>query len=279
MSEILVLEDNVSLAASYRTDLSHSGFKVHSAESVEEALQILETNLSILAVLTDYRLKDGDGLSLVTLFRLRNPTRSWVEFVIVTGHGTLEIAQLAIHAEIRQFLTKPVEPLVLTRALQTAAESARLRQRAIMARDTISSSLSDIFDAVSSLNTKNKVIQTKDKEVAPDYRSLASNLLALEMRRQAMLTAIGISEREWIVLIQVYNAIVKNKFITLKSAAYDLSLPLSTLIRLVNELCERGYLNRHSDPLDGRRSFIELTPKGSSAVETAIKSDYTINLT
>lgn len=277
MSEILVVEDNVSLAASYCSDLSQSGFNVHSADTIEAALQILETHHSILVVLTDYRLRDGDGLSLVTLFRMRNPNRSWVEFVLVTGHGTLEIAQLAIHAEIRQFLTKPVAPPVLTRAIQTAAESAQSRQRTMMARDTLSNNLSDILDAVSSLIPTNKVIQTNGKEVAPDYRSLASNLLALEMRRHAILTTIGISEREWIVLIQVYNTIINHKFITLKSAAYDLSLPLSTLIRIVNELCERGYLNRRVDPLDGRRSFIELKTKGGSAVEAVIKSDYTIN--
>jgi len=271
---ILVVEDNRSLAATYHEELSELGENILVSHTIESALKSLENHQSILAVLTDYRLQDGDGLSLVSLFRLRNPNRPWVEFIIVTGHGTLEVAQLAINADVRQFLTKPVASSVLKRALTRAVETAEARQRAMMAKDTLSQSLNDIFQVMSSLNPIDTGHTSPADVDGSDYKGLASSMLDLEKRRHAILLKAAITEREWLILIQVYVSTETHKSISLKSAAYDLAVPLSTLVRIVNELCEMGYLNRRIDPDDARRSFLELTTDGRNATESVLRESY-----
>jgi len=77
MAKILVVDDEPLLVEVLCEELSRAGYEVISATSGNGARRILESE-SVDLVLTDSRMKDGDGLGLLDWIRERHPTRPYV---------------------------------------------------------------------------------------------------------------------------------------------------------------------------------------------------------
>jgi DNA-binding NtrC family response regulator len=126
MSErrILLVDDEDDVRLPLRRFFEKSGYQVAEAASVADAEQAFRSARPDVALL-DYSLPDGDGLEL--LRRLKNLDGS-VPAVILTAHGSIEIAVSAIKEGAEQFFTKPVElPAVLV-VVERLLENQRLRQ-------------------------------------------------------------------------------------------------------------------------------------------------------
>ena len=54
----------------------------------------------------DFSLPDADGLEVLRLLKAQDPT---LPVILLTGHGTIDLAVKAIKEGAEQFLTKPVE--------------------------------------------------------------------------------------------------------------------------------------------------------------------------
>jgi len=127
---VLVVDDERDMCALLESGLGRRGFRVSSAATGPEALQILDERPQE-AVLLDLRLGPEDGLALCRSFVTRHPS---LPVVVVTGHGSMEAAVGAIRAGAYDFTTKPVEmdglALLLARAVRhhrLQSEVARLR--------------------------------------------------------------------------------------------------------------------------------------------------------
>jgi DNA-binding MarR family transcriptional regulator len=68
----------------------------------------------------------------------------------------------------------------------------------------------------------------------------------------------------WMLLLVLSEAFQVGQEITIKGAAYQAGLPLSSALRRLNEMCSEGLILRRGDPGDARRSFVSLTPSGQS---------------
>jgi DNA-binding MarR family transcriptional regulator len=70
----------------------------------------------------------------------------------------------------------------------------------------------------------------------------------------------------WDILLDLYRAHLAQQRICVTSVCFGAGVPVSTALRWLNALEERGLARRSQDPLDGRRFFVELTEKGATAM-------------
>ena len=141
---ILLVEDEPLIRRSLGHFFEKEGHVVLEATSVAEAQRVLQRSRPDAAVL-DYQLPDGDGLALLQALRGIDAT---VPAVVLTAHGSIDLAVRAMKEGAEQFLTKPVELPTLLLLLQRAVENRRNRQstlagRSRAARETIDPFLGD----------------------------------------------------------------------------------------------------------------------------------------
>ena len=103
MDPILVVDDEEDLVANYERLLRRSGYRVVSAGSRGAGLVIVERE-PLALVITDLRLRDGDGLELVRA-ALRRPTPT--PSIVVTGFASETSRSASLAAGASAYLAKP----------------------------------------------------------------------------------------------------------------------------------------------------------------------------
>jgi DNA-binding NtrC family response regulator len=128
---VLVVEDDEAERRALSTILKSEGLTVLGAESADKALGYVDENLDV--VLSDLHMGDVSGLDLLNLWKKRKPD---TQFILLTGHSSVNSAVEAIKAGAFDYVTKPVnvtELLVLiNRAIDLVnkdREIDRLRRR------------------------------------------------------------------------------------------------------------------------------------------------------
>ncbi len=137
---ILVVDDEPHLCELLTYRLEHHGYRVTTELSARGALEALEQT-SIDAIILDLRLEDADGLEVLTEVQKRSPD---VPVVMLTAHGTIETAVLAIQRGAYGFLTKPFQDYELLQKLAHAVESGRLKREVAGLRRIVGDTSSDI---------------------------------------------------------------------------------------------------------------------------------------
>lgn len=99
---ILVVDDDAAVREALSAALA-ARYVVHAAASGDEACAILRTQ-PIAAVVLDAVLRQEHGLDLLDRFR----KLSSAHIVILTGHGTEDLAVRALRARVSEYLKKPV---------------------------------------------------------------------------------------------------------------------------------------------------------------------------
>ena len=121
---VLLVDDDPGTRKVGRANLGLEGFEVIVASSANEALsRLAETDP--LAVVTDLRLPDVDGLSLLESMRAARPN---LPVVLVTGHASVETAVEAMRKGALHYVTKPVRWDELSLILRHAVEGERVRR-------------------------------------------------------------------------------------------------------------------------------------------------------
>jgi two-component system, NtrC family, response regulator HydG len=119
---ILVVEDDTENRTAIVKVLEGAQYEVRETDNGQQALDILnDENIDI--VVTDLRLPIMDG---VELLKRTKAIDQEIEVIMITGHGTVEIAVEAIKEGAYDFITKPVKKAQLLRAVEKAAEKQYL---------------------------------------------------------------------------------------------------------------------------------------------------------
>lgn len=121
---VLLVEDDAVVLSSIQRYFERYGHETLTAGSVAEAQNILQRTLPDAAIV-DYQLPDGDGI--VVLQTLRTSDLS-IPAIILTSHGSIDLAVRAIKEGAEQFLTKPVELPALLLLVERAVENRRMYQ-------------------------------------------------------------------------------------------------------------------------------------------------------
>jgi DNA-binding NtrC family response regulator len=123
---ILIVDDepfNLDLLTQELTDL---GYAVARARSGPEALEATEASRPEL-VLLDYMMPGMSGLDVLRELRARE---SDLAVVMITAHGSIDVAVEAMKLGARDFITKPFEPAHMALVVQRALEHGRLTRDA-----------------------------------------------------------------------------------------------------------------------------------------------------
>ncbi len=125
MPSVLVVEDSRTQSTQIRLMLKHAEFEVYLAENGREALDVLKTHTPDV-VLTDLQMPEMDGLELVQVLREKYPQ---LPVVLMTQHGSEEIALDALRGGAASYLPKNQLHHFLVATLDDILESARLAHR------------------------------------------------------------------------------------------------------------------------------------------------------
>src|SRR5215470_5190646 len=121
---ILVVEDDGESRAAMLKILEGVGYKTMEADNGQQALDlVLEDDIDILV--TDLRLPVMDGVELLKRAKSANQE---IEVILITGHGTVEVAVEAIKEGAYDFITKPIKKAQLLHAVEKAAEKQYLQR-------------------------------------------------------------------------------------------------------------------------------------------------------
>jgi DNA-binding NtrC family response regulator len=127
---LLIVEDEDVLRLTIRHFFRERGFEVLEASRVSEALAVIGLTRPDIAILDD-SLPDGTGLELLPRLKAIDTT---LPAIVLTGHGSIELAVAAIKAGAEQFLTKPLEMAALAVVVDRLLEQCRLRKVTAVAR-------------------------------------------------------------------------------------------------------------------------------------------------
>ena len=117
---ILIVDDEPNVRLVLSTALQSVGYEVVEAEDGERALaQLANPNNGVDLVLLDLLMPRMDGMTLLS--RLRK-AGSIVPVVILTAHGSIPEAVMAMKLGAIDFLTKPIRPEALRRAVADVIE-------------------------------------------------------------------------------------------------------------------------------------------------------------
>ncbi|WP_396626203.1 sigma-54-dependent transcriptional regulator [Luteitalea sp.] len=130
---LLLVDDEGAFRRGVAEYLSGAGFEVTEASTVAEALEQLE-GFAFDVVLTDLRLPDGEGTTVLEAARARYPE---IVVLVVTGHGSIRAAVEAIRQGAADFVTKPFQLAELDLALGRALERQRLREENTYLREQL----------------------------------------------------------------------------------------------------------------------------------------------
>lgn len=138
MATILLVDDEAQMRKPIRAYLMRKEYTVIEAETAQEAEGIIHSS-SVDAAVLDYALPDGNALQL--LAKIRQVDKN-LPVIVLTGHGSIELAVQAIKEGAEQFLTKPVQLAALETMLERCLENQVSRQalriaKAQQARESI----------------------------------------------------------------------------------------------------------------------------------------------
>ncbi len=126
-SRILLVEDDAAARLGVHAYMESYGYEIDEADSCAAALAKLNTDVADL-VLLDYALPDGTA---VDLLRKMKANGIEVPVIVLTGHGSIELAVTAIKEGAEQFLTKPIElaslAVVVDRVIEHQQNSRRVK--------------------------------------------------------------------------------------------------------------------------------------------------------
>ena len=122
MPTILIIEDDLTFGLMIQKWLNRKGFAANKASTLREARHLLEKTTPDL-ILSDLRLPDGDGISLLSQLREEGLT---TPFIVMTSYAEVENAVLAMKAGATDYIAKPFPPDLLLEKISEALQSSRL---------------------------------------------------------------------------------------------------------------------------------------------------------
>ncbi|HLL73523.1 MAG TPA: sigma-54 dependent transcriptional regulator [Pyrinomonadaceae bacterium] len=131
--KILVIDDESSITGALEMILGEQGYEVQTAASMSEARRLLNGRAFDL-VFTDLRLPDTNGLEVLNYIKAENPD---TEVILMTAHGSLEVAISAIKKGAYYYVEKPFTPDEIVMLTERALQFAGIKQENRVLKSTL----------------------------------------------------------------------------------------------------------------------------------------------
>lgn len=120
---VLIVDDEKDIRESLREVLEEEGYSVTVAGSVAEARTVVLAKID--TALLDIRLGDGDGIELLAEYRAQRPD---LPVIMITGHGSVDLAVDAFRKGAYEFLEKPLRLMQVKACVRNSVQTVKLQQ-------------------------------------------------------------------------------------------------------------------------------------------------------
>ena len=170
--KILIIDDEDFILQLSSDILSKSDYAVSTASDGRQGIKLLDNDRFDL-ILTDIKMPNITGLDVIRHVRTSNKE---MPIIVITGHGTLDIAIDSLRLGAQGFILKPFTPAELRNAVTEALEKTRLlseniRMRALMPLFEVSK---EIIGEVDTKVLFKLLVDTTVKETRADRVCLAT---------------------------------------------------------------------------------------------------------
>src|SRR5438132_1018862 len=210
-ARILVVEDDPNHGAMCARMLERKGYRARAITSGREALTLLAEDRDIDLVLADLKMPEMDGLQLLTAIKGKYPH---IEFIVMTGYGTVKTAVEAMQRGATHYIQKPLDHDELNLLIQRAIEKKKLEEQVDRLRAELQGKYS--FENVIGVSP---VMQTVHQKMAGACGNRATVLITGESGTGKELVARGIH----------YNTFKDGPFVALNCGALPKDLIESEL--------------------------------------------------
>jgi ActR/RegA family two-component response regulator len=274
---VLVVDDDERWVKHCCEALENLGYAAVPALSIAEAYDQLATK-DIWTAIVDYRMPEGNGLSLIYSLSARSALRTRkLNFVLATAYPSLDLAVQAIRASVVDMLIKPFDAETLDAALwrvrtrETPASPMEPLSTHLIA---LSNEMRRIAQLVEGPGIAARFPSAPFEESPTQFDgALVRKLIRVEQSRARVVGGKLMGDPAWNILLDLLLASLENRKVSVSSACIVAGVATTTALRLVNRMVEDGVLERLPDEKDGRRDFLIIRPE----VQAALK-DYLIDL-
>jgi len=129
IAKILLVDDEIPFVEAMSRRLKKRDIDIVTAFSGTEALNTLESDGSVEAVILDVKMPGMDGIETLGEIRKRFPL---VEVIMLTGHATIETGIEGMKLGAFDYLMKPCDMEVLLNKLKEAVAKKRKHEEKII---------------------------------------------------------------------------------------------------------------------------------------------------
>jgi len=243
-SRVLVVDDEENVRVTTAAILEQEGYEVATAESGREALaSAARSNYDL--VLTDLRMDDMDGMTLLHELQERHPN---VVTVVLTGYASIESSIDALRQGVYDYLVKPCMVEDLKRTVRRALEHREQR----MQITELSTPVAEIWDGVLLV----PLVGTLDDKRSAQLSSALLEAVRTEGARVVLVDITGCTVVDTFTAAQLINAVRSVRLLGADAVVTGVSAHVaSDLVKLgirLEDICTRRRL------ADGLRLALEM---------------------
>ncbi len=124
--EVLIVDDEADIRTQIAGILEDEGYQARVAASGEEALEAVASRLPSLVILDVWLAGSAyDGIQLLELLKRDHPA---LQIVMISGHGTVDMAVNATKKGAYDFIAKPFQTDVLLHTIERALDDIKLKR-------------------------------------------------------------------------------------------------------------------------------------------------------
>jgi signal transduction histidine kinase len=218
---LLVVDDEENVAVTMGAILEMDGYEVSVATSGNEALETLR-NVDFDVVLTDLRLDDIDGLSIVSEVCRSHPD---TVSIILTGFASLESAIKALREGAYDYLIKPCDVDELRAVVARGVERHQLGVQ-------LKARLRELEDANQTIHSLNRDLQRRVDDATAELQQRMTELA----RANDEIAGLYRTAQEHVEELQQLDRL-KSRFLSM--ASHELKTPLTSISGLAQVLLRR----------------------------------------
>jgi len=123
--KILILDDDSAIRNELSEFLESKGFEIYKASKPSEA-ELLLNQTEIDIAIIDVKLPEKDGIETLKDIRQKHPE---IEFIIISGHGDMEMVIQAMRAGAGNFFLKPFRSIDVENAIERTQRYIKLNKQ------------------------------------------------------------------------------------------------------------------------------------------------------
>jgi DNA-binding response OmpR family regulator len=275
---VLVIDDDPTTLELVRSVLQANGFACLVASSGEEALTLIRSTPGILIAISDINMPGMDGIALLRSIGSHPTSHPPPRVIFLTAYPRVDFAVAALRLGALDFLTKPVRPQGLLRAVRAAVERvqrereiAQLPDRAALAQqaEALAAALKGWAQPQRQEGTTKVSTAITPPSGPPTHEAKAVQagefaLLGMDhlRRLRRLFPPLGdLDDVAWDLLRELLRAEKNGHRLSVSALSLSVEqVSSTTALRRTQELVKAGHIVRNPDPLDARRDFVALAP-------------------